>query len=64
MATVSDKQLLNNPITIRFSGPLDTRLGFVSRKYKIKKSEVVRRALEHKLPDWENGNRLVLEAVE
>ena len=62
MSPVTDKILLNNPVSIRFSRHIETRLGTVSRKYNLKKSEVVRRALEQKLPEWENGNRMVLEA--
>lgn len=59
---MKSKQRLNNPVSVRFPAGIEARLSLVSRRYQIKKSEVVRRALEQKLPEWENGNRIVIEA--
>ena len=62
IVSVSDKQLLN-PVSIRFSKPLKLRLGIVSKKFQIKEAEVVRRALEFKLPEWEASQEMVIMAT-
>lgn len=58
---MSDKQLLK-PVSIRFPKVLKARLGVVSKKFRIKECEVVRRAVEHKLPEWEAGQQMVIHA--
>lgn len=53
---------LRNPTNIRFSDPVRDRLDRISTIYNVPVSDLVRTAVNQKVPEWEReGVRLVAE---
>lgn len=57
------KETLLDPVPVRFSGETKKRLAKTAKRFGLNSSEMIRRAVEHKLPEWETSEVLVIAAT-
>lgn len=53
---------LQHPTQVRLPKPLKTRLSEASERFGLPSSELIRRALEWKLPEWEQTGDLLIRS--
>jgi predicted DNA-binding protein len=53
---------LAKPISCRFRVETKKRLAGVARRLRLRPCEIIRRAVEQQLPDWERDGRIVTAA--
>ena len=51
---------LLTPVPVRFRPEIKNRLTRVSRRFHLTPSEIIRRAVDSKLPEWERGNVMLV----
>ena len=49
------------PVPVRFSPDSKRRLEKVARRFQLNSSEVIRRAVEKALPEWESRGVFIIE---
>jgi predicted DNA-binding protein len=57
-----NRDALLEPVPIRFSSTTKKRVEATAKRFGLKSSELVRRAVESKLPQWELEGVLIIEA--
>jgi hypothetical protein len=50
-----------DPVPVRFPPETKRRLKLAQRRFNLNASEIIRRAVEQKLPEWESSGMIVLE---
>jgi hypothetical protein len=50
-----------DPVPVRFPRETKRRLKLAQRRFNLNASEIIRRAVEQKLPEWESSGMIVLE---
>ena len=50
-----------DPVPVRFPPETKRRLKSAQRRFNLNASEIIRRAVEQKLPEWESSGMIVLE---
>ena len=55
---------LGQPTQVRFPQDLKVRLDKTARKFRVPASELVRRATEGMLPEWEAGSPLIIRQAQ
>ena len=50
-----------DPVPVRFPPETKRRLKQAQRRFNLNASEIIRRAVEQKLPEWESSGKIVLE---
>lgn len=55
---------LLDPVPVRFRPDSKRRLMDASKRFKLPESEIVRRAVDAKLPEWERDGVIIIGDVE
>jgi len=51
--------VLQDPIPVRFTSRTKRRLNALAKRFGLNASQIVRQAVESRLPDWEAGNLVI-----
>lgn len=57
------REALLDPVPVRFSGDTKRRLAKTAKRFGLNSSEIIRRAVENKLPEWESSEVLTIAAA-
>jgi predicted DNA-binding protein len=58
---MNSEQRLLNPVPVRFPETMDLELRTLAKTFGIPVAELIRRAVEAKLPEWEAAGQIVIK---